>query len=148
MRALFAWDLLPALIWSAALLRFAGPDFGGATTGGLLEPVLTWLLGPLPTATFETLHLLVRKLGHICGYGVLGFLWLRPWRGWHHRQAATAVLLTAAIAATDEWLQTRTPVRHGTAGDVLLDTAAAALAVLIARRYCATARTDVQKQMR
>jgi len=128
-----ALRLLPPVAWSALIAWFSGAGWGGGTTAPLLEP---WLRALLPWAAPEQIagaHWLVRKTGHVVEYAVLALLWRRalavpatpaPWR----RPLALAVL----TAALDEAHQATTLTREGSVADVLLDSAAAAGALLTA----------------
>jgi VanZ family protein len=85
-------------------------------------------------ADHGTFEVVLRKLGHMTGYGLLWFLW---WRALGGGSPAPAVAITLAYAATDEIHQTFVTGRHGTPVDVLIDAAGVALAILavtLARR--------------
>lgn len=75
------------------------------------------------------LELLIRKLAHALEYGILGALLARAIgvRGW--RAVALAITLGALYAASDEWHQTFVLGRHGSAWDVLLDSASVMVGV-------------------
>ena len=65
---------LPVLVWSAVLLAASSECFSTDNTGSFLRTLfgrdLPW-----------TLHIALRKLGHLTGYGILGALWFRALRG-------------------------------------------------------------------
>ncbi len=83
----------------------------------------------------------LRKLGHFCGYGLLGLFSTQVWlslllhsgrRGWRlaaRRGAALGVLTAASVATLDEWHQRYLPGRNSSFADVLLDTSGAVLFV-------------------
>lgn len=107
-----------------------------------------------PAGALKVLHLVVRKAAHVVLYAVLGALALvalapRPAGagtgaeareadaragtgsavvGWRH--AAGAFLISVAYAVSDEVHQSFVPGRGGTATDVLIDAAGAALGML------------------
>jgi len=130
-----ALRFLPPLAWSVLIAWFSGARWHGGATTPLLEP---WLRGLLPWATPEQIagvHWLLRKTGHVVEYAVLALLWRRaltgpdapaPWR-W---PLALAVL----TGGLDETHQAFTPTREGRIADVLLDSGAAAAALLVAAR--------------
>jgi VanZ family protein len=107
-------------------------------TGHLLFPLFHWLFGITPEQ-FEPLHAVMRKTGHVVGYGTLSVLAFRSFRAsarqvrarWSLAWARNAVLLTAAVASLDEWHQTFIPSRTGTIHDVNLDTTAAIASQLL-----------------
>src|SRR5437762_1380647 len=82
----------------------------------------------------------VSKLAHVVEYSVLS--WLVAWAlGRAGRWALVTWLVATVYAATDEFHQAFTPQRHPQVIDVLLDSAAAALALqalryLVAWRRC------------
>jgi VanZ family protein len=130
-----ALRFLPPLAWSALIAWFSSAGWHGGVTLGLLEP---WIRALLPGAAPEQiagLHWLVRKTGHVVEYGALALLWRRalgapgaaaPWRG--------PLALAALTAVLDETHQATTLTREGSVADVLLDAAAAALALVLATR--------------
>jgi VanZ family protein len=105
----------------------------------MLFPLLHFLLG-LDPLRFRTWHFVLRKLGHIIGYGLLSILLFRAWRAtllragnprWSFGWARTALLMTVLVASLDEWHQTVLPSRTGTIRDVFLDGGAALAAQIL-----------------
>ena len=103
-----------------------------SNTSRILYPLLHFLFG-LDPLRFEQWHFLIRKGGHIFGYGLLSILLFRAWReslrlpgaaNWTLRWASLAVLGTAVVASLDEWHQSFNPLRTGSVRDVILDTCA------------------------
>jgi VanZ family protein len=125
---------LPPVIWAAIILTLSGDGGSANHTGGLLRVVLP----RLPEETLDLANLVIRKCGHVLGYGFLGFLNLRairgPRSGWRLAWSVMAVLLTACVASIDEWHQSMTSTRTGHFSDVMLDTVAAIGAQVFARR--------------
>ena len=128
-----ALRFLPPLAWSVLIAWFSGARYHGGATAPLVE---LWLRALLPWATLEQIagaHWLLRKTGHVVEYTVLALLWRRalagpgapaPWR-W-------PLALAALTAGLDEIHQALTPTRQGRVMDVLLDSGAAAAALLVA----------------
>jgi VanZ family protein len=78
---------------------------------------------------------LLRKLAHFTEYAVLTALWWRALRGLGVRfPLATAIAISLAYAATDEYHQTFVDGRHGTPVDVLIDFAGMMTAAIAIRR--------------
>ena len=129
LRFLKSW--LPVILWSALILSAANDEFSNANTQGWLGRIF----GPAP----PVLNAIVRKGGHIVGYAILGLL---AWRA--HRTLLVAMLIVVAIAVTDESMQAMTLTRGGSAYDVMLDTCAALLALMlvISRRPVILSRAD------
>lgn len=117
MRFLSSW--LPVALWIAIILSAANDQFATQETAGWLER----LLG-------DSMHLaanwMLRKAGHLVSYGILALL---TWRA--GRSVAVALLLSLAVAVTDETMQAMTISREGSVYDVLLDLCGALLALLL-----------------
>lgn len=132
-----AWVI--AALWMAviALESFAGSS---ENTGRILRPILEFFLGPLHRNTFYLIHNYLRKGGHFFGYGVLSFTLYRAWwttlrprtqperlswramlREWSWRATVLALLVTVAVAGSDEWQQSFRSNRGGSVRDVMLD---------------------------
>ena len=137
--------------------------FSGEHTGRILGAILRWLGQPVSPQTLALLNFLLRKTGHVVGYGLLCLSWLLLLRGtywlrheyqlclrggiqvrrlwWRPVWAGLALLCTASVAVADELHQMSLPGRTGRALDMLLDTSAALLAMALvwwlAQRRCA-----------
>ena len=126
----------------------------GANTSRWLLELCHSLWGQTDNLNFEVTHLLLRKLGHFSGYGLLSLLfrraWLvtlrRTWKGPRSRlpfsAASLAVFCTFFVACLDEWHQGFLPGRVSSPYDVMIDTAGAilfnvALTYFMARRRLA-----------
>ena len=107
---------LPVVAWSAVILATSNDWFSASRTGSFL-------------GVSEFVNVVLRKLAHLTGYGILGALALRASRG--------ALLLTYAVvllvASLDEWNQSFIPSRGGSPWDVLLDVVGATIAIAIVR---------------
>jgi len=127
-----AW--LPALIW-LAVIAIESSDLGSARhTGAVLYGILTVIFGHFDPNVVGFLNAVLRKAGHMFGYGVLSFLLFRAWRttlqarrpvAWTVRPALLAFFMTIMVAGLDEFHQSFNPARTGTIHDVFLDGAAA-----------------------
>ena len=90
-------------------------------------------------------NLIIRKTGHVVGYGLLGATLYRAFRGtfeqlpspgkWHIRFALFAVFATFLVASADEIHQMHLSSRTGSWWDVLLDTSAATVAQVVVYWY-------------
>lgn len=87
---------------------------------------LSWLLGR--EVAYEV-NIAVRKLGHIVAYAILGAL---AWRA--DRRMAVGIAVVLFVAVTDEWRQSLTLTRTGTAWDVLLDGVGGWVGIMGARK--------------
>ncbi len=119
-----AW--LPVALGVCIIAIESTPAFGSDRTSSPLRWLFQLVFGPLNDPTWETVHHMIRKIGHFLGYGVLGWVGLRAWRMTFRgarflSHAGLALLGTALVASWDEWHQTFLPNRTGSPWDVLLD---------------------------
>jgi VanZ family protein len=105
----------------------------------MLYTLLTRLFGQINFYDFLVFHHYLRKTGHFIGYGMLSVLLLRGWRAsldQHRVQLGRTVLLswlgTVFVATMDEWHQSYIPSRTGTWRDVVLDSSAGVVFLLVA----------------
>lgn len=134
---------LPVAIGLCIIATESTGQFSSEHTSGWLRPIFTYLFGPFTDAHWDLFHHIVRKSGHLIGYGTLGLLWLRAWlrtfaartewtqAAWRLRSALLGVAGTFLTASADEYHQTFVPGRTGLFSDVLLDTCGALLFTLI-----------------
>lgn len=125
-----AW--IAVILWLIVICIESTSYLSSHQTSRFLYPVLHYLFG-ISHAQFGPLHHLLRKTGHVVGYGLLSFFLFRAWREtlptparakWTFRWSALAVLGTALVASLDEWHQSFLPSRTGRWQDVVLDTSA------------------------
>lgn len=130
MRFLRLWA--PPLLWAILILSASTDQFSVGQSGGWLRRLSGRDVPPW-------IHYAIRKAAHVFEYGVLAALWLRAvagtWKGRTRAGFVAAMLLACAVAAVDEFRQSRTRMRRGALDDVLLDVSAAALTLAaIAKR--------------
>ncbi|MEO6981705.1 MAG: VanZ family protein [Edaphobacter sp.] len=146
-----AMSWVPAFFGLAVILIESTAMMSGANTSRWLLEICHALWGQTDDASFETSHLILRKLGHLGGYGVLGLMFRRGWYrsvplflAWSRSQlrllaAGLAVWSVFGIACMDEWHQSFLPGRVSSVTDVMIDTLGAVLfnailLVVVARR--------------
>jgi len=129
-----AWILV--LFWGGLIWTLGGDNFSFADTNDAIFPWLDWLTGNLDYRTRYRIFVGIRKSAHFVEYGILALLTFRAallaapknrlaTAGW------TALFIVAALASADEVRQAFSPVRTGSAYDVLLDLAGGLIAVLV-----------------
>jgi len=138
----------PAVVW-IGLIGVESTDWlSSNNTGSLLYDILVRIYPRINLYDVLVLNFYMRKTGHVVGYGMLSLLLLRAWRATlahgvavgrsifgsatFLRAALFAWLGTAFVASMDEWHQTFIPSRTGSVYDVLLDSAAGFVSLLIA----------------
>jgi len=130
-----AWLLV--LAWAALIWRLGRDDLSRDETAGWLLPLLHTLLPWLGERVLEALHFGIRKSAHAFEYGVFALLFwwatLRSWPAAGVRAAALALLAVLLLASADEWRQTGSSTRSGSAADAVIDLAGASIALAGAR---------------
>ncbi len=129
----------PAMVWVGLISIESTDMFSSQHTGAMLYYLLTRFYAGINLHDFLTFHFYLRKTGHVTGYGILSLLLLRGWRAtldparaWLGRVTLLSWLGTVFVAALDEWHQSYIPSRTGTWHDVVLDSVAGLLFLLIA----------------
>jgi VanZ family protein len=138
-QTLSSW--LPVAGWMAFIFTMSTGLGSAAHTSTLLEPIVQWIKPGASEEEFEMVHFIVRKIGHLSEYAVLGLLLLRALRQttlrsnhsqWPWRAAGVALLVAATYAATDEWHQSFVPGRTPAVADVMIDSCGAFIGLLSA----------------
>ena len=139
----------PALVWIGLIAIESTDALSSNNTGDVLYRLISRLFPAVNLHDVLVLNFILRKTGHVMGYGILSLLLLRGWRRTLARARATfgrstvglvtfgrtatlAWLGTALIASMDEWHQSFIPSRTGTPRDVLLDSTAGLVFLLVA----------------
>ena len=139
----------PALVWVGLITLESTDQLSSDNTGSLLYKLISRFFPDVNLYNVLVLNFLLRKTGHVVGYGILSLLLLRGWRRTLARARATfgrstvglvtfgrtatlAWLGTALVASLDEWHQSFIPSRTGTWRDVLLDSTAGLVFLLVA----------------
>lgn len=122
------------VVFGGLLVMAAGLDqFSWANTEPLTRPLISWFYPELHgwDITLKTYE--VRKVGHVVLYGCLATLLVRVIASEFRLGGAQASLwafsIVSLLAMADESLQSLRPSRQGTMRDVVIDIAAAALAL-------------------
>ena len=136
----FPWrEWTAAILWLILIAIESTPWLSAQNTGHVLYQLLASFLGPVNASGVSMVNAVLRKVGHVTGYGILSWLLFRAWRAtlgsyravaWALPWSVIAFFMTAAVASLDEWHQTFLPSRTGRLHDVILDSASA-LAVQI-----------------
>ncbi|RJR39801.1 MAG: VanZ family protein [Deltaproteobacteria bacterium] len=124
---------LPPLLFTAGIITLSG-DLG---SGGHTRRWLQCLFACLPfleAGEVETVHVILRKAGHVTAYGFLYWLWFRAFAPRFSSRLRLAVFWSLGLclltASTDEIHQSVVGTRTGSILDVALDFGAAILTAL------------------
>jgi VanZ family protein len=122
----------PAIGWAGLIFSLSTDAFSAEHTGGVLEPLLHWLIPSLAAEQFATIHFLIRKSAHFSEYFVFCLLLYRGVRGgregWRWSWGVAALFGAAGYSVLDEIHQAFVASRTASAYDSLLDSAGALLA--------------------
>jgi VanZ family protein len=131
----FPWrEWTAAILWLILIAIESTPWLSAQNTGHALYQLLASVFGPVNVSGVSAANAVLRKVGHVTGYGILSWLLFRAWRvtlgsfraaAWALPWSVIAFFMTAAVASLDEWHQTFLPSRTGTIHDVYLDSASA-----------------------
>jgi hypothetical protein len=149
-RELFWRYWLPVLAMLTLIKMESTDTMSGQHTHGFLARLMLWLGLPIHGALLDLLNMVMRKGGHMLGYGLLCLSWLFLLRGsywlrheyqlsfrgsvqvrrlwWRIEWGTLAVFLTFVVACADEFHQMTIPSRDGCWSDVGIDTTAALVA--------------------
>jgi VanZ family protein len=129
-----------------AVIFFLGSGQGSmAETSRFIRPLLEFLFPAASEELLAVYHGVIRKFAHIAEYAVLGVLAYRAFsvatpRFVRSRPWLPALLLVAATAVTDEFIQSFIESRTSSPRDVAIDLAGGAAAVTacyVAGRFAA-----------
>lgn len=132
-----SWAL--CLLWMGVIFGMSAMpgDVSGEQSGTITRiflSVVSFLFGERAAGAvpIDTLEFLIRKAAHMTEYAILFGLYCHALRvsGAKHT-ARTALLMSAAYAASDEFHQSFTDGRGPSPVDVCIDTAGASLALLL-----------------
>ncbi|PYJ12843.1 MAG: hypothetical protein DME93_05860 [Verrucomicrobia bacterium] len=145
---------LPLMIWMGVIFVGSTDLMSAQHTSRFIVPFLRWLDPHISWAAINTIHTVIRKLGHVSEYAILTLLlWRALCSGPTLRMKTPilfgAVLLTCAVfAVLDEFHQSFVRSRTFSDRDVLLDGAGAFLGALIAAAFAQRAkRTNARNEL-
>lgn len=129
MRSLRLW--LPVVLWATLILWASNDTFSASNSRD-------WLLVIAGYEVPRWIHFSIRKMAHVTEYAILAILAFRAAAGtWNRRTRlafTAALLISIAVASTDEYRQSLSRARRGALDDVVLDVAAAAIAATVMAR--------------
>jgi VanZ family protein len=132
-------------VWLVFISFASTSGFSAANTSQIFRPVILWLFPTLSESRLETLHFLVRKMGHFTEYAVLGFF---AWRAFvtssnefiqrHWFQLGSGLVVFYALL--DEFHQRFEPTRTGSIYDSGIDVAGGLTVLLFCKLLGANAK--------
>ena len=138
MRVIKYW--LPVAMMLAAMFYFSTDTLSNDHTETVVGRILLWLSSHISESVIAVINYTIRKSAHFIEYGILGALLFRAFRAddpvrWRLKWVAYSLLAAASWAALDEFHQTFTRTRSGSALDSLLDSSGALFVLLVITFY-------------
>ena len=124
---------VPVLLWMSLIFWFSTGTFSAQNTALIIEPLLRFFMPSISVHGLWNIHLIIRKLGHLAVYFILGLLLFRSFRGNLSgagilRLSACSILCVVLYALSDELHQSYVSMRHASLFDVGIDTLGGILA--------------------
>ena len=134
LRVILWWFL--TLLWAGVIFQLSTETYAASFTAWVLAQILSFLHISISPATFATLHFLMRKAAHATEYAIFSLVLYRALQPahqfeWRARTAGQAVLVAGDYALADEFHQWLVPGRTASLIDCGIDTAGAALGILL-----------------
>jgi VanZ family protein len=131
----------PVLIWMVFIFWMSTGTFSAQNTSLIIEPIIRFFVPSISQEKMEVIHIIIRKLGHLSEYFILGILLFRFFRSGSEeplelRWAFFSFLVLLVYAASDEFHQSFVSGRTASPMDVGIDAlgGVVAQAVSILRR--------------
>jgi VanZ family protein len=135
-------DWVPAALAVLMIMGESTATMSAANTSRWLLPIWVHLFGPISGAHWAVIHHLLRKTGHLVGYGVVSLCFFHGWRRTLHaaegqmpqmwrKAALLALACTLIVASADEYHQSFLPGRTSSPVDVGIDMCGGMLAQLL-----------------
>lgn len=121
---LFLQVIMPFLVLACVGFIFYNSSKTGEISGALSQKVVDVIAGQAQVSLGEGAETLVRKLGHLAEYGLLGFLAVITLRVYTVRLIAFSawpMVFGLLVAICDECYQLTVPGRSGLVTDVVID---------------------------
>jgi VanZ family protein len=117
---------VPVLLWMSFIFWMSTGTFSAQNTSMIIEPILYFLMPSISPEKIAMIHGLMRKLGHVTEYFILGILLFRAFSSGSKklrnlRWAFYSLLVVVLYAAGDEFHQLFIPTRTASLCDVGID---------------------------
>jgi VanZ family protein len=138
---LFLRYWLPLLIWLGVIFLGSTDLMSAEHTSRFIVPFLLWLKPDMSPATIRSILFAVRKCAHVTEYAILALLLWRALRSSPTLRVKMSTLFGEVLlacllfAASDEFHQSFVKSRTPSIRDVVLDSAGAALGLLICASF-------------
>jgi VanZ family protein len=123
----------PVFLWMSFIFWMSTGTFSAENTSLIIEPILHFLMPSITPEKMALIHGVIRKLGHVTEYFILGILLFRAFRrgskeSLRWRWVFYSFLFVMLYAASDEFHQSFVSTRTASLFDVGIDTLGGILA--------------------
>jgi VanZ family protein len=134
------WRYGPVILWMVFISIFSTAGFSSINTSRFIGPLLLWLFPNISETKLASIHLLIRKVGHVTEYAILAFLIRRAFvtssksfiqRNWFE----LGLLIIICYSLLDEFHQSFVPSRTASLYDSAIDIAGGLSVLLILKLY-------------
>lgn len=137
----------PLVLWIAIILFASTGNASMSETSRFIRPLLHFLFPNSPEETLVIYHGWIRKFAHFAEYAGLSFwaaraFWSSSIQILQKFWFVFAFLTVLLVASIDEYNQSLSSTRTGSIGDVMLDCAGGATAILLLCLYRFSARKN------
>jgi len=128
---------IAAVSWIILIFLGSTDALSAEHTSRFLVPLLYWVDPGISWAAINTIHTVIRKLGHVTEYAILAILLWRAIGGGKSLKPRISVLFgliwcaCAILAASDEFHQSFIPSRMPSVHDAMIDACGALLGLAI-----------------
>jgi VanZ family protein len=131
---------VPVVLWMSFIFWMSTGTFSAENTSLIIEPILHFLMPSISPEQVAVIHGVLRKLGHVSEFFILGILLFRAFRGGSKevrnlRWAVSSLLVVVLYAASDEFHQSFVTTRTASLFDVGIDTFGGILAQCVSVVY-------------
>lgn len=141
---------LPLLVWLVVIFIDSTDLMSAEHTSRFIVPFLRWLKPDISPETLSSIHFMIRKFAHLSEYAILALLLLRvSLRVTNFKNKAILYASVWAgcfiVAVSDEFHQTFVASRSASIVDVMIDSAGAALGLLVGAVLARRRSTQLRK---
>jgi VanZ family protein len=132
---------IAAVAWIVLIFLGSTDALSAEHTSRFLVPFLRWIDPDISWVAMDTIHTVIRKLGHVSEYAILAVLLWRAIGGGKRSKTRISVLVgliwgaCAILAASDEFHQSFVHSRMPSGHDVIIDAGGAVLGLSICRLF-------------
>jgi len=150
----FLKNWLPVMVWVGVIFLGSTDLMSAEHTSRFIVPFLRWLKPDISAETLASIHFIVRKCTHVGEYAILALLLLRAATLMPNSKRSIAILYVSVwgvclfVAVTDEFHQMFVASRGASVRDIMVDSSAAVLGLLIGAIFQMSRATGWKKRLR